>query len=378
MHLGLILPSFSTNSRLQIPSLALLAAGIATKIDVTVIPLRNPPGIEHSHSGGVDVLDPGGASMRFRNVARQAIDLIRERHRTRPFDLLHAYWLFEPGAVAIAAGRLLSVPVVVSVGGAELISLPEIGYGGLRSGRGRLLYSAVLRSASLVTGGSGYVLDLARSHTRSAAPRMCLAPLPVKRATDASPGASPYPADSAPNLLQVGAYLPVKGQDLAIRALAGLRRERPDLHLTIIGEDPHGYRGRMQSLATNLGLGDRLRLLGRVPHNELDGYYRHADLLLMPSRHESQGMVVLEAATRGLPTVGSDVGVVRDLAPDSAVAVPTGDVRALERATARILNDGDRRAGIGACARRVVDEHYSLEPVIKQWFDLYEGVAGGG
>jgi len=98
----------------------------------------------------------------------------------------------------------------------------------------------------------------------------------------------------------------------------------------------------------------------------------------MPSRHESQGMVVLEAAALGLPTVGSDLGVVRDLAPDAAVAVLTGDVRALARATAEFLNDGERRAGIGARARRIVEERYSLEPVVSRWVDLYEEAAGGG
>lgn len=377
MHLGLILPSFSTGASMQIPSISLLARSLAGEIDVTVFPLRNPPGTLQTSVNGMNVCDLCGAPMRFRTLTRQAIKLIRERHRSYPLDLLHAYWLFEPGAIAAAAGRLLGLPVVTSIGGAELVSIPSISYGGLGTKRGRLLNTGVLKSADLVTGGSRYVLDLASSLTPSMRPKLRLAPLPVEH-LDVNPNGAPSgsPAGSQ-RLLQVGAFLPVKGQDISIRALAELSREHPDAELTIIGEDPHGYRTRMRALGEQLGLADRLRLLDRIPHDELGGYYRGSDILLMPSRHESQGMVVLEAAARGLPTVGSDVGVVRDLAPDAAVAVPVNDPGALASTVSAILRDDRQRAQLGDAARNAVRDRYSVGPVVQTWLDLYREVAGG-
>ncbi len=259
----------------------------------------------------------------------QTVAAIRARHRKQPFDLLHAYWLFEPGFVATIAARAIGVPVITSIGGAELVSLPALGYGGMRSRRGRLLNSAVLRASTLTTGGSNYVLDLARQAVPASTPKLRLAPLPIQIQTQPETTESPYDAPGSFNLLQVGAYLPVKGQDVSIRALAALAKTENRFRLTLIGENPVGYKERMMNLAQNLGIAEQVQLLDRMPHEALVHYYRHADLLLMPSRHESQGMVVLEAAALGLATAGSDVGVVRDLAPNAAVGVPVDDLAAL-------------------------------------------------
>ena len=379
MHVGLIVPSFGAGER-EIPALSLLVTGLAGQIDITVIPLRNPAGTASDGQAAYDVLDPAGADQPFRALLRSSLDALRAQQRARPFDLLHGYWLFEPGFVAALAARLLHIPAVVSIGGAELVALPEIGYGGMRSARGRLLHRAVLGAATSVTGGSRYVLDLARETLPGGAGKLRLAPLPVQADSESQSELpeSPVDAGGSMKLLQVGAYLPVKGQDLSIRALATLAPVWPDLTLTLIGEDPYGYRRRMAELARFLGIADRVRLLGRTPHAELAGYYQHSDLLLMPSRHESQGMVVLEAAAHGLPTVGSDVGVVRDLSPAAAVSFTVGDLAGMTRAITALVEDPDRRRLIGAAARREVRTRYAVEPVMERWLEVYGEALHGG
>ena len=78
------------------------------------------------------------------------------------FDLLHAFWVFPQGTIAVAAGALLRIPVVVSVGGGELVWLPTIHYGGMRTLRSRITMSATLRTASAVSGPSRYVTRAAK------------------------------------------------------------------------------------------------------------------------------------------------------------------------------------------------------------------------
>ncbi|MEZ4520540.1 MAG: glycosyltransferase family 4 protein [Thermomicrobiales bacterium] len=380
MHVGLIVPSYGWDDSIQIPSLSLLAEGLASKIDVTIFPLRNAAAQEPPSQKNPRIVDPGGAGMQFRSLVKTAISVIRSRHKDYPFDVFHAYWLFEPGAVATLAGRLLGVPAVVSVGGAELTSLPAIGYGGMRSRRGRTINASIIRTARITTGGSHYVLDQAARAVPAAAGRLRFAPLPVKTGTTGS-----IDRDAARNeelagcLLQVGAYLPVKGQDLSVRALAELAADEPDLTLTMIGEDPVGYQRRIHDLARQLGVAGRVRLLNRIPHSGLMSHYQRAEMLLMPSRHESQGMVVLEAAVQGLPTIGSPVGVVRDLAPDAAVALQaTDDFRGLAREISLMLDNEERRTRLVIEARKVAAERYGVEPVISRWLEIYREAAGDG
>ncbi len=371
MHVGLMLPSYAGNEELQIPALSVLASTLAPHVRLTVVPLRNPPGLTHTSNGGIDVVDVGGGGLKFRGLLRAVLTALRARHRSQPFDLLHGYWLYEPGFVATLAGRALGVPAIASIGGAELVDLPGLGYGGARSRRGRLLNSAVLRGARIATGGSGYVLDLARQFAPATASRLRYAPLPV----DASTGLPPVNTETqsaGTNLLQVGAYLPVKGQDLSIRALASLLPNYPELRLTIIGEDPYGYKRRMAELARNLGIAQQVELLDRIPHRDLAAHHQASDMLLMPSRHESQGMVVLEAAALGLPTIGARVGVVGDLAPDAAVAVDIDDIGGLGRAIAALADDPGRRARLAAAARQTIADTYAARPATERWLKLYQ------
>ena len=372
IHLGLILPSYSDGSTMQIPSISLLAHGLAQRARVTVIPLRNPPSGSEKSLGNVHIVDRGGANLRFRTLLQRTVREISNIHRSSPFDLLHAYWLYEPGFVAAIAGRLVNIPVVASIGGAELAALPEISYGGYRTRRGRFLNRSAIEAASTVTGGSEYVLDLARQSSPRVRAKLRLAPLPVRVVPGSGAGQNPYSVPEAVHLLQVGAFLPVKGQDLTVRAFAALNDDRADLRLTMIGEDPHGYRRRVLALAQQLEVADSITMLKRIPHGALAGYYRHADLLLMPSRHESQGMTVLEAAAHGLPTVGADVGVVRDLAPESAVAVPTNDPWALADAIQRVLSSEKLRRTIGEAARKDASDQYRVGPVVDRWMSIYE------
>ena len=313
--------------------------------------------------------------MRYRALLRHALGELRAADHRRPFDVLHGLWLHEPATTAILAGMLLRRPVLASIGGAEVVSLPEIDYGGLLHRSGRVVNRAALTRATLVSGGSRYVLDLARSLVPRRDPRRFrLAPFGVD--LERFNRGDRFPFDpSAPRLLHAASLIPVKDQTTLLRAFQIVQREIPGAHLDIAGEDPFGKRASLERLAVDLGLATRVNFLGAVPHAAMPDLYRAADVFVLSSRHESQGMVVLEAAACGTPTVGTAVGVVPDLAPEAAVAVPPADPPTLAAAIVALLHDPARRATLAGEAHQRVLRDFGADRAAERLLALYEELA---
>lgn len=118
-----------------------------------------------------------------------------------------------------------------------------------------------------------------------------------------------------PVVLFVGRVQPLKGLDVAIEALARMRRR--DARLVVVGgpsgPDGEGEAARCRALVDAAGLADRVHWVAPQPHHLLSTYYRAADVAVVPSRSESFGLVALEAAACGLPVVAAAVGGLRTL-----------------------------------------------------------------
>ena len=114
----------------------------------------------------------------------------------------------------------------------------------------------------------------------------------------------------APVLLFVGRIQPLKGPDVAVRALAELGR--PDAILLVVGgasgTEGNAEERKLRQLVQELGLAAQVRFVAPQPHHILSTYYRAADAVVVPSRSESFGLVALEASACGVPVVASGVG----------------------------------------------------------------------
>lgn len=113
-----------------------------------------------------------------------------------------------------------------------------------------------------------------------------------------------------PVLLFVGRIQPLKGLDVAVRALAEL--DRDDAELVVVGgasgAEGDAEMARIVAIVEESGLTGRVRFVPAQAHHILSTYYRAADVVLVPSRSESFGLVALEAAACGTPVVASAVG----------------------------------------------------------------------
>ena len=148
---------------------------------------------------------------------------------------------------------------------------------------------------------------------------------------------------SQPVLLFVGRIQPLKGLDVAIETLAALGR--PDATLLVVGgasgSEGEAELARVTALAESLGVAGQIRLVEPQPHHLLATYYRAADVVLVPSRSESFGLVALEASACGTPVVATAVGGLLSLVEDgiNGFLVPERDGQLFARRVAQILSD---------------------------------------
>jgi D-inositol-3-phosphate glycosyltransferase len=187
-------------------------------------------------------------------------------------------------------------------------------------------------------------------------------------------------------ILFVGRMDPVKGLDTLVHAVARLLAERPEWRygacLCIVGGDKPDLptslddtARRIDALRQELGLVDFVTFLGPQAQVDLPYYYSAAQVVVVPSRYESFGMVALEAMACGVPVIASDVGGLSTLVRDGRTGflVPDGDVEALADRIRLLFNDRGYRNELGRQAMAVA-EAYSWPAVAERVEALYGAV----
>jgi glycosyltransferase involved in cell wall biosynthesis len=364
VRLALIVPGFSRDAGdWAIPALQTLACSLARRLDVELFSLRYPPAgtyhvcnLRHHATGGGT---RGG--LPSLPIWRDTVRSIITRHRRQPFDLLHAFWLDEPAFVAALAGALLRLPVLASSGGGELVYFPDLDYGTQGSAWRRLLIRFALRRATLVTAGSHFQKALCR---RAGVPesKLRLAPLGVD-----TERFRPAPnRQRGKTIVQAASLTPVKQQGLLLESAARARATLPDLEVVIAGEGPEGERLRQQAAA--LGLAPHARWLGARPHLEMPAIYQQAQLYVQTSRHESQGMAVVEALACGLPALGTPVG----LLPEVAALPAALEAESLAAQIVNLLDDDAAWLRRAEEARALAESGYSLPVTMGRFLELFD------
>ena len=180
------------------------------------------------------------------------------------------------------------------------------------------------------------------------------------------------PADTI--LLYVGRFDPLKGLNTLLEAMTCLRNHRR-MRLVVVGGDGDQspeYRA-LAEITARLAIEENVMFVGRVGQHNLPPYYSAADVLVMPSRYESFGMVGLEALACGIPVVSTPVGAADSLIRKARAGCIVSDPspRSLADGIQSILSDRSLPAA-GAIRQSILD--YSWSNVVSAVIAEYENV----
>jgi teichuronic acid biosynthesis glycosyltransferase TuaC len=317
--------------------------------------IRDTPA--QSECDGVRVLHPrftlvpriGGDSNPAR-IASALLPVVRDLHAARPFDLVDAQFFFPDGPAAARIARALGLPLSIKARGSDIHL-----WGQRPRARSQML-GAAAQAAGLLAVSQALADDMAalgmardqiqphytgldrerfRPIERQAA-RALIAAIPELRVPS-----------SGPLLVTPGALIPIKGQRLAIAALAGL--PGAILALAGVGEDEAALR----ELARTQGVADRVRFLGQVSHDLLPRLLSAADAVVLPSEREGLANVWVEALACGAPLVIPDIGGAREVVRrPSAGRLAARTPEAIAAAVRELLDDSLDQADVAANAQR--------------------------
>lgn len=184
---------------------------------------------------------------------------------------------------------------------------------------------------------------------------------------------------AAPRIVAVGKLLPRKGFDTMIEALAAI----PDAEYVIVGgPDSASLSGhpevqRLRTLASELGVADRVEFTGSVAHADMPAVLRSADVVTCTSWYESFGRIPLEAMACGVAVVGSAVGGLLDTVVHDVTGrlVPPGKPRELAETVSMVLRDSFLRRSFGLAGCDRARARYSWDRIAADTLRIYERLA---
>ncbi|HXH89337.1 MAG TPA: glycosyltransferase family 4 protein [Gaiellaceae bacterium] len=170
----------------------------------------------------------------------------------------------------------------------------------------------------------------------------------------------------------VGRMTGVKRTDDVLESLRLLRERGTDAVLLMIGDGPD--REHVEERASRLGIVRHCLFLGY--QEDVSGWYRTFDAMILPSANEGTPVVVIEALAAGCPVVATSVGGVPDVVREGVdgFLVPAGDTEALAARLARLAEDPELRARMGAAGRESVPERYAVERLVGDVDELYRSL----
>jgi glycosyltransferase involved in cell wall biosynthesis len=302
--------------------------------------------------------------------ASLARELVARRHA---YDLVHVF--------QAQLGALVAVAVAGRMGKGVITTCHSLGLRGDMAAwssvpAGALLLRHVSSRVRAATGVSHDVM--AGLHKAGFAPERTWytpngVPLPRSPDTDrASRRARLGLSRDALVVVSVGRLTAPKMPEWLLDAWAEIVRAYPDSQLVFVGDGEK--KTRLEGDARRAGLEKSVFFPGQV--SQVEDYLKSADIYVLPSTSEGMPLALLEAMAVGLPVIASRVGGIGDVIRDdeNGLLFEPGDTAGLVRCLSRLMASRQRRSMLGAQARRVVEQHFSIDAAADRYMALYRSL----
>jgi colanic acid/amylovoran biosynthesis glycosyltransferase len=290
--------------------------------------------------------------------------LARIAHAWRA-DHIHAHWAHLTATMAMAASAVTRIPWSFTAHRYDVVL--------------NNLLDVKLRSARFGRFIARYMLDLAQGLI---GPEAAAHAVVVHMGVRLPPAPAPRPRRAVPVVVCPARLVPFKGHGYLLQAAAVLAARGVPFELRLAGDGPEAAAIGRQ--IRELGLVERVRVLGTVPHAALLEQYRDdtPDCVVLPSLdlgggvHEGLSVALVEAMAHGIPAISTTTGGQSELLGRGAgLLVPPRDVTALAGALGGVLASPDLQAELGRCGRRRVEEQFDATAIAGELVRRFAGEA---
>ncbi|MEM7571017.1 MAG: glycosyltransferase family 4 protein [Pseudomonadota bacterium] len=276
------------------------------------------------------------------------------------FDLIDAHYFYPDGVAAAAIARALGKPFMITARGTDINLIPQYP-------RARKKVLAVAEDAdalgavcqALADEMIGLGMDPGKTHVLRNG-----VDLETFRPQDRDEARRKW-GTQGPTLVSVGGLIERKGHHFTIEALKDL----PDVSLLIAGDGPE--KEALSALASRLGVSERVRLLGPVPHDELPGLFSAADMSVLASSREGWANVLLESLACGTPVIATNVWGTPEVvaSPEAGRLMEERDAASIVKEVRALMADMPNREDARAYA-----EKFSWADTTQKQLDIFSAL----
>jgi len=162
---------------------------------------------------------------------------------------------------------------------------------------------------------------------------------------------------------------PLKGLYYLLKAVARLARQRPHIHLVVIGTPKEN--GGIVKLIRSLDIGRRVTFTGRISYEQFVSEYARAAMAVVPSVYEGFGLPAGEAMACAVPVISTTGGALPEVVGDSGILVPPADDAALADAIIRLMDHPDLAVRLGRAGYQRVQQQFTWRCAARRISDTY-------
>lgn len=282
---------------------------------------------------------------------------VRAAREFKP-HLVHVHYAGGFGRWGLKSGI---TPLLVSVWGSDISVLPN-------SFLTRGAVVKTLGAATHITATSNWLMQETLKLSPNSKDKIDVIPFGV----DLPETIRPIDHKDKLSLCFIKAHRPTYGPDILIKAIAIADKAGVDLSLSMAGEGT--MTAELQELARTLGIEKRIEFVGQIDYNNLNRFIAEHDVMVMPSRHESFGVAVLDSYAAARPVIATDVEGVSELVEHNVTGklVPSDNPEKLAETIIGVAKERDRIETMGLAGYRLAKERFQWEASVDKMCELYE------